>query len=88
MAQKKPVYQITLGRIRAAVWLNGEDQGNAWYGVTISRSYNVDGEWKDSASFSRDDLPVVRAAAEMAYAWIWEHQPNTVVAEGGMKVKD
>jgi hypothetical protein len=74
MAQKEPIHRIPLGRIRAAIWLNENGEGSAWYSVSITRSYNSGGEWKDSTSFGRDDLPVVRQLCEMAYSWIWERQ--------------
>jgi hypothetical protein len=35
------------------------------------RLYRDGDEWKTTASFGRDDLPLVSKAAEMAYAWIW-----------------
>jgi hypothetical protein len=67
----RPVHEIRLGRIRASVWANrGHDRGT-WYNVSISRLYRVGTEWKTTTSFSRDDLPLVSKAAEMAYAWIW-----------------
>jgi hypothetical protein len=68
----RPSHEIKLGRIRASIWTHeGNGQGQ-WFSVSISRLYREREEWKTSASFGRDDLPVVSKAAEMAYAWIWK----------------
>ena len=75
MAQQKPIHEIRLGHIRAAIWPN-ETEGRIWYGVSIVRRYRNGQEWKDTTSFNRDDLPVVAQIAQMAFAWIWEH-PST-----------
>lgn len=72
-ASNKPVHEIRLGRIRAAVWLNDTENGPR-YNVQISRLYK-DGKdkWKDSTSFGRDDLPLVAKVADFAMVWIYEH---------------
>ena len=69
-----PEETIRLGNICAAIWRNENGKGNVWYNVTITRSYREGEAWKDAKGFSRDDLPVVRAAADKAYDWIWERQ--------------
>ena len=73
MANNKPVHQIRLSAIRAAIWLNQSDKtGESWFTVTVSRSYRDKEQLKDTTTFRRDDLPIVAKAIEMAYAWIWE----------------
>lgn len=73
MANNKPVHQIRLNVIRAAIWLNESDKtGESWFTVTVSRSYRDKEQFKDTTTFRRDDLPIVGKALEMAYAWIWE----------------
>ena len=67
----RPIHEIRLGRIRASIWANQSQRNGNWYSVSIVRTYREEEVWKDSSSFSRDDLPVVVKAAEMAYAWIW-----------------
>ena len=79
MAARKPVYKIRLGSINAAVWLNENGNDDVRYNVTIVRSYKDGNEWKDTTSFSRDDLPAVKTAIEMAYAWICD---RTAVRSG------
>jgi hypothetical protein len=74
MFQRKPVHEIKLGAIRAAVWENHAGQTDVWFNVTVSRLYKTGTTWGQSNAFRRDDLPLAIKAMEMAYAWIWEHQ--------------
>ena len=69
----KPVHEIRLGRIRAAVWLNETDNGPR-YNVQISRLYKDKADkWKDSSSFGREDLPLVAKVADQAMVWMYEN---------------
>ena len=81
MAQNKPAHQIRLGRIRAAIWANQGENGDAWFNVTMTRTYNDGDGPKDTYSFRRDDLPVVEKVADMAYAWIWENRKSAKTPE-------
>jgi hypothetical protein len=79
MSSKKPIHEIRLGRIKAAVWEN-EGENGIRYNVTITRLYkNGDDEWKDSASFGRDDLPLVEKVCHMTHLWIFSHSQGGVV---------
>ncbi len=73
MSKTKPVHQIRLGRIKAAVWAN-ETSNGVRHNVTFTRLYKEDDEWKDSDSFGRDDLPLVEKVADLAHTWIFEQQ--------------
>lgn len=69
----KPVHEIRLGRIRAAVWLNETENGPR-YNVQIARLYkDKHDKWQDSASFGRDDLPLVAKVADLAMVWMYEN---------------
>ena len=69
----KPVHEVRLGRIRAAVWLNDTENGPR-YNVQITRLYkDQKDKWKDSTSFGREDLPLVAKVADMAMVWIYEN---------------
>ena len=69
----KPVHEVRLGRIRAAVWLNETDNGPR-YNVQISRLYKDKADkWKDSSSFGREDLPLVAKVADQAMVWMYEN---------------
>ena len=74
MAQEKtrPVHEIRLGRIRAALWENSTEKGTR-HNVTVSRLYKEGDQWKDSASFGREDLPLVIKVLDLAHTWIYEH---------------
>jgi hypothetical protein len=67
---KAPVHEVRLGRIKAAVWENTTENGIR-HNVTISRLYKDGTQWKDSASFGRDDLPLVIKVADQAHNWIF-----------------
>jgi len=81
----RPVQTIRYGSIRAAIWRNMVDNGNASrpaYSVTFSRSYK-DGQtnWKESSSFGIDDLLVMAKAANEAHTWIAKQRSADVEAE-------
>ena len=70
MAKKRPVHEVRLGRIKAAIWAN-ETQNGTRHNVTLSRLYKDGDEWKDSSSFGRDDLPLVQKVADLAHSYIY-----------------
>ena len=76
-ATNRPVHEIRMGRIRAAIWANATETG-VRHNVTISRLYKDDksGEWRYSQSFGRDDMPLVGKVCDMAHTWIYEHASN------------
>ena len=66
---QKPVHEIRLGRIRASVWQNGK-----MYNTTFSRLYKDDNDkWTNSASFGRDDLPILAKVADRVHSWIFDN---------------
>jgi hypothetical protein len=70
---KKPVHEIRLGRIKAAIWENDTQNGTR-HNVTLQRLYvGDDGKWQTSTSFGRDDLPLLAKVADRAHSWIYEH---------------
>ena len=66
----RPVHELRLGRIRAAIWAN-ETQNGVRHNVTVSRIYKDGNDWKDSPSFGRDDLPLVAKVMDQAHSWIF-----------------
>lgn len=68
----RPVHEVRMGRIKAAVWANETDKG-VFHDVTLSRIYKNGDTWKSTERFSRDDLPLVVKVADMAHTWIFEH---------------
>jgi len=71
MSSKKPVHEIRLGRIRAAIWANDTQNGTR-HNVTSTRLYRDEDQWKDSQSFGRDDLPLPAKVADRVHSWIFE----------------
>lgn len=67
----RPVHEVRLGRIKAAIWANSTENG-VRHNVTFSRLYRDGEEWKDSDSFGRDDLLIVAKVADLANTWIFE----------------
>jgi len=72
MSSNKPVREIRMGRIKAAIWENASDSGPR-HNVTLRRIYrDGEGKWQTSDSFGRDDLPLVGKVADLAHTWIYE----------------
>src|ERR1700728_1719968 len=68
-AKQRPAYEIRLGRIKATIWANQNDNGT-WFNVVLSRNYKDGDEWKSSSSFGRDELLTVAKIADLANSWI------------------
>ena len=69
MTTNKPVHEIKEGRIRAAIWANGEG-GDTRYTVTLERLYKKDGSWKRATSFYADDVENLTKVLADAKSWI------------------
>ena len=72
---KGPVYTTRSGRISVSVWLNKGQKGN-YYQVAPQRSFNGDGELKNSASFAEGDVPLLTRLFDEAYEWMRMHPPE------------
>ncbi len=77
---KRPVHEVRLGRIKATIWENDTRDGIR-HNVSLSRIYKDGNQWKDSASFGRDDLPLVMKVADMAHTWVYENAGASATAE-------
>jgi len=71
MPKEKPIHEVRLGAIKAAIWKNDTANG-VRYNVTLSRIYKdrEDNQWKSTDSFGRDDLLVLAKVADLAHTWI------------------
>ena len=67
--RKKPVHELRLGLIKAAIWENTVGD-NLLYNVTFARIYKKEAEWKASDAFGRDDLLALAKVADQAHSWI------------------
>ncbi len=77
----RPVHEVRLGRIRAAIWCNDTRSGTR-YNVTLSRLYrDDDGNWRDSTSFGRDDLLLAGKVLDLAHTWICQAEAEGANAQ-------
>lgn len=66
-SKHKPVEEVRIGSIKAAIWKNQGEQG-VRYNVTFQRIYRTqEGEWKSTDSFGRDDLLTLGKVANEAH---------------------
>ncbi len=72
MQKEKPIHEVRLGSIKAAIWKNETPGGGVRYSTHFSRIYRdeKEKEWKRTESFGRDDLLVVAKVADQAHTWI------------------
>jgi hypothetical protein len=72
MADKqKPIHEIRLGAVKAAIWENETTNGKR-HNLTVTRLYKDNDEWKRTESFGRDDLPLLAKVVDLAHTWIFE----------------
>jgi len=69
--------------VRANIWANRLESGAIVYNVTFDRLWKENdetngqgevtkkGEWKQSASFGKDDLLLLGKIADLAHSWIY-----------------
>jgi hypothetical protein len=76
----KPVHEIRLGAVKAAIWSNTSQSGT-WHSVTFGRLYKDGDDWKTSDSFGREDLPLVEKIADTAHRWIYANAKQETVSE-------
>lgn len=65
----KPINEVRLGYIKAAVWKN-ETEAGVRYNVTFSRLYKDGDQWASTDSFGRDDLLLLAKVADQTHSWI------------------
>ena len=86
MPNSRPIHEIRMGRVKAAIWVNDTENGSM-HNVTISRLYKTDEGWATTQSFGRDDLPLVAKVADLAHTWIYEQAATKEAAKGRNKEK-
>ena len=70
---RKPIHEIRMGRIKAAIWQN-ETDNIIRYNVTFGRLFKDGESWRQTESFGRDDLPVLAKVADQAHSFIFQKQ--------------
>ncbi len=68
----KPVHEVRLGSIKAAIWENQTENGTR-FNVTVARIYKDGENWKSTDSFGRDDLLLLTKVIDQAHTWIFEN---------------
>ena len=86
-ATARPVQEIRMGRIRAAIWEN-ETQNGRRFNVTVSRLYKDGDDWKDSSSFGRDDLLVVAKVLDRCHTWIHTESGSAAISDSDRSTED
>lgn len=71
MTKQKPIHEIRMGSVRAAIWKNALEDGRVMYSVTFTRLFKDDGTWRDAGNFGRNQLPLIARTAEQALDWIY-----------------
>lgn len=69
--KQKPIHEIRLGSVKAAIWQNETTAGTR-HNVTVSRLYKDGDQWKQTESFGRDDLPLLAKVIDRAHDFIFE----------------
>ena len=65
----KPITEVRLGTIKAAVWKN-ETENGVRYNATFCRLYKDGDQWASTESFGRDDLLLLAKVADQTHTWI------------------
>ena len=67
----KPIHEVRLGLIKAAIWQNQTRVGER-HNVTLTRLYRNGDVWKESTHFGRDDLLLASKVLDLAHSWIYQ----------------
>ena len=81
-----PVMRFRSGSVSATVWENPRKDGTLFPSVKLTKSYRErqTQEWKDTSSFSVNDLPVVAILARKAFeALALDHAANGLASTPG-----
>ena len=80
--KRKPIHELRLGSVKAAIWQNQSEKTGTWYSVTINRLYKQGDAWKRSDSFGPSELPLVSKIADLSTQWIQMTAGPQVTLEG------
>jgi hypothetical protein len=70
-----PIHTIRHRSIKASIWRNETPKGPV-YNVIVVRGFRVGKQWKDSHSFSYDELPIVAKLICDAHTFITNLRAN------------
>ena len=69
-AKNKPVHQVRIGRVKAAIFENGDDAPRKVQFRTLYK--NEEDQWRGSSSFAREDLPLLIKVADQVHSYLYE----------------
>jgi hypothetical protein len=67
--KSKPIHEVRLGFIKAAVWRN-ETEAGVRYNATFTRLYKDGDQWGSTESFGRDDLLLLAKVADQTHSFV------------------
>jgi hypothetical protein len=76
MAKEKPVHEVRIGAIKAAIWKNHTTSG-VRFNVTFARLYKEGNEWKSTDSYGEADLLVKSEVCRQAFLWIHDQRSDS-----------
>ncbi len=79
-----PIHEVRMGCVKAVIWEN-ETPNGIRSSVTIARLYKDEQDnWKETGSFSRQELPLVQHVLGRVYEWLYARpkvRPNDQAEE-------
>lgn len=84
----QPAHKFRFQNLSVTIWRNKNDKGT-WYTVNPARSYKAGDEtWKESDSLGADDLPIMSALLDQAFAWVCKQQAADATARKAREAAD
>jgi hypothetical protein len=71
MSSEKPIHEMRVGKIKAAIWADPTDQGTR-HNVSLARLYMGEESWRSSDTFAREDIPLLIKLLVTAYDWMYK----------------
>jgi hypothetical protein len=73
MSDNKPVAQVRLYPITAAIWKNQTADGKGFFSVTFTRTYkDKEGKYQNADSFNGSDLLLLAKVADLTHSKLEE----------------
>lgn len=89
-ASNKPVHVLRRRGVKVSIFENRSGD-TLFHKFTIQKTYRDDtGAWKTTASYGRDDAPIIRMLSDRAWEWILdrEEQGKQLPTSGGSNAEE
>jgi len=70
MSNNNPIHRVKLRSVSASVFENQTQKGDTFSVAKIKRSYHDGKEWKQTDSYSFDDLLVLQQVVDLTIDWM------------------